>query len=206
MHVTQSIESNVNILANSPLQDNIASILKDMPFDHYICQDITDAFMIPCFVLLLDGSVLTNDNRDIDIWECSLVQWEGRLKKCPRCKNYNDCRKAAIIGQDMDTGPKREEPVILINADKKQHEAEDLVALIPPMPVNEPFSHELEEWIKSTCLAFHKKALKWRKEYDQWYTLKLEKDASKPKTFKEIADRKWRSKNITVKLPSPEFD
>jgi hypothetical protein len=206
MHVTQSIESNVNILANSPLRDNIASILKGMPFDHFICKNITDAFMIPCFVLLLDGSLLTKGNSDIDIWECYLVQWEGRLKKCTRCKNYNGCHKSAILGKDIDTGPKREEPVILLNADKKQQEVEGLVALIPPMPVNDPISHELEEWIKLTCLVFHQKTLKWRKEYNKWHTLKLEKDASRPKTFREIADRKWRPKNITVELPSPELD
>ena len=89
MLVTQSIESNVNILANSPMAENIVSILQDMPFGYYNCQHIIDSFMIPCFVILLDGRVLTKDNQDIDIWECYLARWEGRLKKCSKCKNYN---------------------------------------------------------------------------------------------------------------------
>lgn len=206
MHVTQSIEGNVNILANSPMAENIESILQGMPFDYYKCENIVDAFMIPCFVFLLDGSILTKDNTDIDIWECSLVLWEGRLKKCPRCKRYSDCRRAAILGKNIDSGPKHEEPVILLNADKKQREVERLVALIPPMPVTEPFSSELENWIKSTCLAFHKKALKWRQKYEQWSAIQVEKDASKPKTFKEIADRKWMPQNINIELPSPELE
>ncbi len=207
MLVTQSIESNVNILANSPTAENISSILKYMPFDLYHCQNVTDAFMIPCFILLLDGNVLTKDTRDFDVWECFLTGWTGRMKKCLRCRNYRDCLKAATVNKEnIDIRPKHNDPVILLHADKRQREVEGLVALIPPMPVNEPFSLELEDWLRSTCLAWHKKALRWRREHNQWLTIENQKYYCKPKTFTEIAAERWRPRKIELELKSPEFE
>jgi hypothetical protein len=207
MHVTQTIESNVNILANSPMYENISAILDRLPFDHYNCQNITDAFMIPCFILFIDGNVLTPDNPDIDQWECCLTGWTGRMKKCPRCRNYGKCFKEdAIETEKIDMGPNHKEPVILLHADKKQREVEGLVALIPPMPVKEHFSLELVDWLRSTCLAWHKKALQWRKEYDQWTAIENQKYYCRHITFAEIATEKWTPKKLSVELPGPEFE
>jgi hypothetical protein len=162
MLVTRSIETNVNILANSPTAKNISSTLKCMPFNHYLCEDITDTFMIPCFILILDGHILTKDNKEIDLFECFLTEWSGRMKKCLRCRNYHDCLKSPAAAKDVDFGPEYKAPVILLHADRRQRDVEGLVALIPPMPVNEPFSLELEYWLRSKCFVWHKKALRWR--------------------------------------------
>ena len=208
MHVTQSIESNVNILASSPLKENIATALKGMPFDFYICEDITDTFMVPCFILILDGTLIKEkDNNIIDTWECSLCDWSGKRKKCLKCRKQPDCAKE-ITSNDapLFAWPQYREPAILLNADKRERNVEGLVSLIPPMPVTEPFSRELEEWIKSTCLQRQRKALKWRDEFEKWHALQREKDAVKPKTFAQIAKQKWRPKGMTFELPSPEFE
>ena len=206
MLVTQSIESNVNILAKSPTANNISSALKGMPFNHYRCGDITDAFMVPCFILILDGYALTKDNREIDLFECYLTKWSGRMKKCRRCKNYRNCLKSTIAAKGEDFGPEHKEPVILLHADKKQRDVEGLVALIPPMAVEEPFSLELKNWLKSTCLVWHKKALKWREKYDQWIAIEYQKDSCKPKNFSEIAEERWMPKKIKIELNGPEFE
>jgi hypothetical protein len=91
MPVSRSIENNVNILANFPTAENISSILNHMPFNHYLCDDFTDVIMIPCFILILDALVLTEDNPAINRFECYLTGWSGRMKKCPQCRNYDDC-------------------------------------------------------------------------------------------------------------------
>jgi hypothetical protein len=206
MLVTQSIESNINILANSQTAENISSVLKCMPFHYYLCEDITDTFMIPCFILILDGHVLTKDNRDINLFECFLTEWSGRMKKCLRCRKHIDCLKSTAAAKDIDFGPDYKAPVILLHADKKKREVEGLVALIPPMPVNETYSLELKYWFRSTCLAWHKKALRWRKTNDQWNAIESEKDACKPKKFSEIAEERWLPKNIKIELNGPEFE
>ena len=83
---------------------------------------------------------------------------------------------------------------------------EGLVALIPPMAVEEPFSLELKNWIKSTCLVLHKKALKWREKYDQWIAIECEKDACKPKKYSEIAEERWMLQKIKIELSGPELE
>ena len=208
MRVTQSIESNANILASSPLIEKIASAIKGMPFNFYICEDITDAFMIPCFVLILDGALIKEkDNNIIDTWECSLSSWSGKRKKCLKCRKQPDCAKE-IPKEDapLFSWPQYKEPAIIFNVDKRERDVEGLVSLIPPMSVTEPFSNELEGWIKSTCLQRQRKALKWRDEFEKWHALQREKDAVKPKTFAQIAKQKWRPKGMTFELPSPEFE
>ncbi|MEN6637635.1 MAG: hypothetical protein ABFC95_00385 [Smithella sp.] len=115
--------------------------------------------MIPCFILILDALVLTEDNPAINRFESYLTGWSGRMKKCPQCRNYDDCLESDDLGKDINIGTEYKPPIILLHADKKQHDVEGLVALIPPMPVTKPFSSELEFWMRSTCLAWHKKAL-----------------------------------------------
>ncbi|HOD62335.1 MAG TPA: hypothetical protein PKG96_09580, partial [Bacilli bacterium] len=132
MSVSRSIESNVNILANSPTAENVSSVLDRMPFIHCFCEDFTDVIMIPCFILILDGRVLTEDNPKISRFECYLTEWSGRMKKCSQCRNYHDCHKSAGSEDDMDFGPEYKAPIILLHADKKQRDIEGLVALIPP--------------------------------------------------------------------------
>lgn len=95
---------------------------------------------------------------------------------------------------------------ILLHAGKRQREVQGLVALIPPMPVNVPFSLELVGWLRSTCLAWQKKALRWRREFDQWLTIQNQRDACKPKTFSEIATERWTPKKITIEINGPEFE
>ncbi|HQP25700.1 MAG TPA: hypothetical protein PLP16_11065 [Smithellaceae bacterium] len=124
------------------------------------------------------------------------------MSKCPRCRNFNDC---STEKEDVDTGPHYNKLTILFHADKIQRQVEGLVAVIPPMPVTEPFSLELEEWLKSTCLARHKKAFRWRAAYEQWDACEVEKYALKPKTFKEIADERWISEKETFNFPGPKF-
>jgi len=205
MLVTQSVESNVNIFAKSPTARNILSALKGMPFDHYRCEDFFDIIMIPCFITILDGHLLTKDNLDIDLLECFLTEWSGRMKKCRRCGRYHDCLESPATEKDIDTGPHYKAPFILLHSDTKQRDVEGLVALIPPMTVEEPFSLELKNWLKSTCLVLHKKALKWREKYDQWIAIECERDACKQKTFAEIAEERWMPKNIKIELNGPEF-
>ena len=206
MPVSRSIENNVNILANSPTAENISSILKQMPFGHCLCEDITDVIMIPGFILILDGRVLTEDNPEISRFECYLTEWSGRMKKCPQCRNYNDCLESVDPEEDMDFGPEYKAPIILLHADKKQRDVEGLVALIPPMPITEPFSHELEDWLRSTCIARQKKALQWREEFDKWHAIECQKDFYKQKTYSEIAAERWMPKNIRIELQIPEFE
>jgi len=206
MIVSRSIESNVNILANSPTTETISSILSHMPFDHCLCEDITDVIMIPCFILILDGYVLTEDNPEISRFECYLTEWSGRMKKCPQCRNYHDCHKSADLREDMDFGPEYKAPIILLHADKKQRNVEGLVSLIPPIPVTEPFTRELEYWLSSTCSIWHKKALRWREEFDKWHAIESQKDYHKQKTYSEIASERWMPKNISVELQIPEFE
>ena len=206
MLITQSVESNVNIFAKSPTARNILSALKGMPFGYYRCEDFVDIIMIPCFITILDGHVLTKDNLDIDLLECFLTEWSGRMRKCRRCRRYHDCLVSSATDKDMDIGPSYKAPFILLHADKKQRDVEGLVALIPPMTVEEPFSAELKNWIKSTCLVSHKKALKWRDKYDQWIAIECEKDACKPKKYSEIAEERWMPKNIKIELNGPEFE
>lgn len=57
MLVTQSVENNVNVLVKSSTA-KISSTLKGMPCNHYLCEDITDTFMIPGFILILEGHLL----------------------------------------------------------------------------------------------------------------------------------------------------
>lgn len=206
MLVSQSIESNINILANTPTAKNISSVLKCMPFNHYLCEDITDTFMIPCFIMILDGHVLTKDNRDLNLFECFLTEWSGRMKKCRRCKKYHDCLESTAAAKDIDFGPEYKAPVIMLHAKKKQREVEGLVALIPPLQVQEPFSLELEYWIRATCLAWHKKALRWRKKNNQWVAIECQKDSCKPKKFSEMAAERWIPKNIKIELNFPKFE
>jgi len=99
--VSRSIENNVNILANLPTAETIASILNRMPFNYYLCEDITDVIMIPCFILILDARVLTEDNPEINRFECYLTEWSGRMKKCPQCRNYHDCLGSDDLGKDI---------------------------------------------------------------------------------------------------------
>jgi len=113
-------------------------------------------------------AIFLKDNQEIDLVECFLTEWSGRMKKRPRCKKHHVCLKSTAAAKDIDFGPDYKAPVILLHADKKQREVEDLVAVPPRMPVYEPFSSELEYWLRSTCLVWHKKALKWRKKNDQW--------------------------------------
>jgi len=185
MPVSRSIENNVNILANFPTAENISSILNHMPFNHYLCDDFTDVIMIPCFILILDALVLTEDKPEINRFECYLTGWSGRMKKCPQCRNYDDCLESDDLGKDINIGTEYKPPIILLHADKKQHDVEGLVALIPPMPVTEPFSSELEFWMRSTCLAWHKKALQWREEFDKWHAIKCQKDYHEQKTYSD---------------------
>ncbi len=207
MHVTQSIESNINILAQTSTAEQITASLHDMPFDLYICQNVTDIFMIPSFIQFVDGSILSSDKQDIDVWECYLTDWTGRMKKCRRCKNYFVCAKSNDVPPElMDMGPDYNAPAILLHADKRQREVEGLKSLLPPMPVYDIFSTELKDWIKLTCLSWHKKALRWRKEFDQWRAVRNLKDSRKPKTYREIADEKWMPRRISVELRVPDFE
>ena len=119
MLVSRSIENNVNILANSQTARNISSVLKCMPFNHKRCQDITDTIMIPCFVLIIDGHLLTKDNRDINFLECYLNEWKGSMKKCLRCRKHCDCLETASLENNIDTGPDYKAPTILLHADKR---------------------------------------------------------------------------------------
>lgn len=202
-----TIETNVNIYAESSLAENIASILKDMPFNYFICSGVSDVCMIPCFVTMLDGDCIRKDNKDIDTWECCISNWSGKREKCFKCRKYDECNKE-IPPEDayLFSSPEFNAPAILFNADKRQREVEGLVSLIPPMPVTQPFSRELEEWIKSTCLDFHMQALKWRDKYDQWDAIQREKYAVRPKTFAEIAEMRWMSRNIKIEITGPEFE
>jgi len=89
-------------MAKSSTAKNISSALKGMPFDHYCCKDFVDSIMIPCFIQILDGHALTKDNREIDLFECYLTKWAGRMKKCRRCKNYRNCLKSTIAAKGED--------------------------------------------------------------------------------------------------------
>ncbi len=206
MLVSRCIENNVNILANSPTAENISSTMKHMPFIHYLCEDITDTFMIPGFILVLDGHVLANNNREINLFECFLAGWSGRMKKCPHCKTYHDCLKSTGASKDIDFGPEYKAPVILLHADKKQREVEGLVALIPPVPINEPFSSELEYWLRLTCFSWYKKALRWRGKNDQLNAVECQKELCKHKKYSEIAEETWLLKNIKIELNLPGFE
>lgn len=206
MSVSRSVESNVNLLANSSTAENISSVLNRMPFGLFFCEDFTDVIMIPCFILILDGRVLTEDNPDINRFECYLTEWSGRMKKCPQCRKYHDCIESADLEKDMDFGPEYKAPIILLHADKKQRDVEGLVALIPPMPVTEPFSRELEYWLRSTCLAWQKKVLRWREENDKWQAIECKKDYHKQKTYSEIAAERWMPKNTRIELQIPEYE
>ena len=119
MPVSRSVENNVNILANFPTAENISSILNHMPFNHYLCDDFTDVIMIPCFIMILDALVLTEDNPAINRFECYLTGWSGRMKKCPECRSYHDCIKSVDPEEDMDFGPKYKPPIILASCRQK---------------------------------------------------------------------------------------
>ena len=110
------------------------------------------------------------------------------------------------LEDDMDFGPEYKAPIILLHADKKQRDVEGLVALIPPMPVTEPFSSKLEFWLHSACLTWHKKALQWREEFDKWHAIECQKDYHKQKTYSEIAAERWMPKKINVELQIPEYE
>jgi len=206
MTVFRSIENNVNILADSPTSENISSILSNMPFGLCLCEDITDVIMIPCFILILDSLVLTENNTEINRFECYLTEWSGRMKKCLQCRNYHNCIESADLEEDIDFGPAYKAPIILLHTDKKQRDVEGLVALIPPMPVTEPFSCELKYWLRSTCLAWQKKALRWREENNKWQAIECQKDYNKQKTYSEIAAERWMPKNTAIEFPIPEFE
>ena len=170
---TQTILTNVNLLAKSPMAENIISILEDMPFSYFKCESVNDVFMIHCFIWFFDGRILTKDNndvKDIDDMECFLDGWNAGMQKCPQCERYDDCIKDDDAAKVLDRGiPEYKSPAILLNADRNQrNNVEGLVSLIPPMPVTEPFSSELEEWIKTTCLDWQTKVLKWAVKYQKW--------------------------------------
>ena len=146
MLVTQTIETNANILATRSTVEQLSSILKPMPFNLYDCHVISDVFMIPHFILFLDGTVLTKDNKDIDLWECYLSDWSGKMGKCMRCSNHHDCLPAEGTEEDLrdeDSGPDFTAPLILLHEDRRQREVAGLITLLPPMRVTEPFSAAL---------------------------------------------------------------
>ena len=192
---TQTIVTNVNILVKSPMAENIIPILEDMPFSYFKCESVSDVFMIPCFIWFFDGRVLTKDNRDvkdIDDMECFLDGWNAGMQKCPRCERYDDCIKEAAAAKVLDKGmPEYKAPAILLNADRSQHKVEGLVSLSPPMPVTEPFSSELEEWIKTTCLDWQTQVLKWAVKYQKWLA--------------EKAEAPYQIEEIIYKAPDYEF-
>ncbi|HPD57012.1 MAG TPA: hypothetical protein P5294_07155 [Smithellaceae bacterium] len=205
MLVTQTIENNVNIMATPPTAQKLCAILDRMSFDYYLCDDVIDSFMIPCFLLLLDGNVLTEDNPEIDQWECFLTRFSATRDKCPQCRHYRNCLEMNA-GEDIDIGPDYNVPVILLNAEKKQRTVDGLITIIPPMPTEDDFSPELEQWLISTCLAWHRKAQKWRGDVDKWISLSELKNYRKPTKYAEIAETKWQPRKIELKLPKPELE
>jgi hypothetical protein len=202
-----TIETNVNIFAEPQLSKEIVSVLTGMPFNYFICSGVSDVCMIPSFINILDGYCIKKDNKDIDTWECFISNWSGKREKCFKCRQYAECNKE-IPPEDayLFSSPEYNAPAILFNADKREREVQGLVSLIPPMPVTQPFSRELKEWIKSTCLQYHKKAIRWGDKYDQWDAIQREKDLAKPKSFAEIAEMRWMSRNIKIEITGPEFD
>lgn len=103
--------------------------------------------------------IVSTDRQQRDRFNCYFVEWSGRMKKYRQCRKYQDYLASANLEEAIDFGPEYKAPIILLHGDKKQRDMEGLVALIPPLPVTEPLLFELEFWLRSTCLAWYKKAL-----------------------------------------------
>lgn len=202
--VTQNIESNVNLWVPEDMAIAISRVFEKMPFELYLCQEVADVFMIPHFILIIDGRIITKANNDIEIWECYLSDWSGKMEKCRRCRNQEDCIPK-IIDNDLRVGPEFNPPTILLNRGKMQRDVEGLIAIIPPVPDIDHVSKELELWLHSITLTWHRRAQKWRKEFDSWNFLEELREDRRPKKASDMARTKWMPRKIEIKLPTPEF-
>lgn len=184
----------------------IYKCLVGMPFELYNCSDAIDVVMGSHFVLILDGSMLLRDDPDIESLECYLSNFSGEMIKCKRCRN--NCLKAELISEteNISFGPDYKVPIIFLNPDKRQRDVEGLMAIVPPVTMTEPFSLELKQWLNETILSFHKKALIWREENNKWTNIEILKDSRKQITALEIAQERWRPKEININMKFPDFE
>lgn len=204
--VIYSLENTASMWVSQSIKIEMHKCLVDMPFELYNCSDAIDAFMIPSFVLILDGSMLLMDDLDIESLECYLSNFSGEMIRCKRCKNHCCKPDLTLETDNISFSPEYKVPIIFLNPDKRQRDVEGLIAIVPPVAVTEPFSLELKQWLKETILSFHKKALIWREEFDQWEYIRILEDSRKQKTALEITRERWQPKKIKIHLKFPDFE
>lgn len=204
--VTQDFDTTVNLWIKRDLVADISKALMNTPLELYLCRNAIDTFMIPSFIMILDGRLITQADKDIDTLECYLSGWSGKMKKCKRCRNQKECTPEDVGGNIFD-GPEYNPPIIMLNPDKKQRQVDGLFSLTPSEPFTQPFSEELALWLRSTVSFWHTKVQRWRIEYDRWVALEeIREDYRRPPKWSDVARARWLARKSTIKLPAPLFD
>lgn len=202
--VTWSLEDMVGVWAMPPIVASVRKCLKGTAYDVFNCEHAIDVIMIRYFCLILDGRMLTLEDRNIDSWECFLTGFSGKMKQCQGCENLESCLEPHP--DPMETGPNYKKKVILLHSEKRERDVEGLIAQVPPMAVDDIFSMELEQWLLRTIEAFHRKALLWRIEYEKWAMRHDFSRGQDPRTAEEIAEDRWFNRNDTLSMKFPDYD
>jgi len=173
----------------------------------YACDSACDLIMIPNFIQIIDGRLMTDRNKDLPVLSCILTEYSGHMEQCGRCRHHQDCLTDAESrkteeDENYDSGPDYNVPTIMLHAEARQREIECLPAILPPMKVKEGISDSLAYWLQKTVSYWHRKALIWRIAYQEWHTLeemrRLQQKAKKETKGKaaEIAREKWQPKSV----------
>jgi len=171
-HVDSSIEDTIAVWATTSLNQDITDILADMDAEVYACDCAIDLIMIPSFIQIIDGRLLTDSDNHLPTISCLLTDYSGNMKQCGRCRHHQDCltdTESWKTDEDAnyDCGPQYKPPTIMLHAEARQHDIEGLLALLPPMKVKEGISDGLAYWLRNTVSYWHRKALVWRVEYQE---------------------------------------
>lgn len=204
MIVTQQMDNTISLWIKKELIDGVSNIFKETYLELYECRNAIDTFMTPHFILILDGRLITKDDKDIDTWECYLSGWSGKLSRCNRCQNRQECISDEVDDDTKDS-PEYNPPIILLHQDKMQRQVEGIISLLPPVPVTNPLSDELTLWIQSEIFVWYRKVQRWRKEFDQWIITEELREKYRPKKASDIAKARWLPRKITTELPTSKF-
>lgn len=208
-NISYALESTIATWVPQSMGSIISTYLAGLPFEICNFSDITDILLIPYFVLIIDGTMLSKDDPNIESLECFLSNFSGKMTKCRKCRNHADCSldiNTLLKAEGISFGSDYILPIILFNPDKRQRNIESMRAIVPPIAGTESFSPELQKWLSVEILAFHKKALRWRKENTKWVNLEILKDSRRQKTVAEVATEKWLPKNSKIELKIPKFE
>jgi len=215
-YMGSGLENTIAVWATPSLRREITGILTDMDAEVYVCDSACDLIMIPSFIQIIDGLLMTDRDKDFPVLSCILTEYSGHMEQCGRCRHHQDCltdteSRETEEYEKYDSGPEYTVPTIMLHAEARQRDIEGLLAILPPMKLREGLSDGLAYWLRKTISYWHRKALVWRIAYQEWNTLeemrRLQQKEKKGMNRRaaEIAWKKWQPKSVSLELRSPDF-